>query len=121
MVVPRFTDVLTYTDAAGPGGHAALALFLGSEDTKPLQPAGFVSKGYQELVSGANLISVLQLHTVVVALLSLARFLHGRNLVLLVDNDAAAEALINGASNRDLVNRLIGVFWLLAGGFSLNI
>ena len=71
------TDVLIGTDAAGSGGCAALALFLDSEDSKPLLLTGFVSKEDQELASGANLIFVLELHKVVAAPVPLACPLKG--------------------------------------------
>ena len=115
------SDALIYTDAAGSGGCAALVFSLNSDDARPLLLQGRASEDDRARAAGANLIFALELYSVVAALFVIARSLEGKNLVFLVDNDAASQALINGASNRDLANRLIGVFWLLAGEFSLNI
>ena len=113
----RYTDVRVYSDAEGSGGCAALIYESGS--SRPILLSESVDSKHVEYISTqTSAIYILEMYAMVAAVISI-KPTKPLNLLLFMDNDAAAQALINGSARDRTALLLIKLFWNHIASFHL--
>ena len=113
---PRFisrpcsrVDIRIYSDAEGSGGCAAL-LFHGKLPNPTLLKRRVGAQLVDELSASTSAIYILEMYAMVAAVTSVSARVP-TNLLLFMDNDAAAQALIKGSASNEQALLLIKLFW----------
>ena len=109
--IGHLVDVRIYSDACTTGGGlAAVALFSGDRQVTVLL-TGAADKKLLRSLEATNEIYGLEMFAMVSAIVTLGDQLRGKRILLFLDNNAAAGALIKGSSRILVVLAMIESFW----------
>ena len=105
----RSIDRIIYSDAEGSGGCAALIFNMSLQDPLLLKRK-LAPSMVDEISASTSAIYILEMYAMVGAVLSIHSTVP-TNLILFIDNDAAAQALIKGSASVEQALLLIKLFW----------